>query len=503
MPGANDAPVLSIRGLRCSFGQTRALRGVDLDVHAGEVVALLGKNGSGKSTLIKILAGVYKPDAGTVEVGGHQFTHGLSSTHAAATGLAFVHQDLGLILEFSVAENIAQVAGFRTRRGLISWADQRAAAAEALDRWGFDIDPAVPVGSLDPPHRALVAITRALAAHARVIVLDEPTASLPGYDVEILFSAIRRLRSEGVAVLYVTHRMGEVPQVADRVVVLRDGLAVADEPVRAVSDEEIAKHIVGDVVTTVHRRAHSRSDEPVLELRGVSGGGARDVSLTLQRGEILALVGVVGAGQRTIGRMVAGAERHSLGAMRLQGKPYRPKSPRDAIARGVSYLPADRLREGGFLVFDTACNFWLRRRADTRWIRLGSERRRAGGVLREWDVTPSAPTAPFAALSGGNQQRVLLAKWIGTDPSVLVVEEPGAGVDIHARQALYARLGDISDGGIPVLLVSSDSEEVAELADRAVVFEEGRVSGMLEGDELTPERVTLECSQAVAAGMGG
>lgn len=496
------APVLSIRGLRRSFGQTRALGGVDLDVHAGEVVALLGKNGSGKSTLIKILAGVYHPDAGTVEVGGELFTHGLSSSHSAAAGLAFVHQDLGLILEFSVAENIAEVAGFRTRHRIIAWREQRAVATEELARWGFDIDPAAPVATLDPPHRALVAITRALATDARVIVLDEPTASLPGHDVEILFSAIRRLRSKGVAVLYVTHRMGEVPEVADRVVVLRDGLAVADKAVSAVSQEEIARYIVGDAVPAVHRRHRSRYDEPVLELRQVTGGRALDVSLAVRRGEILALVGVVGAGQRAAGRIVAGAERARGGAMHLNGHPYRPNSPRDAVTQGVSYLPPDRVREGGFSAFDTATNYWLRRRSD-RWIRLASERRTAGEVLQEWAITPSEPTAPFATLSGGNQQRVLLAKWIGTNPSLLVVEEPGAGVDVHAREALYARLEAVAEAGIPVLLVSSDSEEVADLADRAVVFEEGRVIGMLEGGELTPERITLECSQAVPAGAEG
>jgi ribose transport system ATP-binding protein len=502
MAGAAHAPVLSIRGLRCSFGQTRALRGVDLDVRSGEVVALLGKNGSGKSTLIKILAGVYQPDAGTVKVRGELFTDGLSATHSAAAGLAFVHQDLGLIHELSVAENIAEVAGFRTRYGIIRWSRQRAAAAEALARWGFEIDPATPVAALDPPHRALVAITRALAADARVIVFDEPTASLPGYDAEILFSAIRRLRSRGVAVVYVTHRMGEVAQVADRVVVLRDGLAVADVPVADVSDEEIAKHIVGDAVPTAVRRERSRSDEPVLELRDVTGGRVMDVSLKVQRGEIVALVGVVGAGQRVAGRIIVGAEGKARGAMYLDGRPYRPGSPRDAISKGVSYLPADRLREGGFTGFDTACNFWLRRRSDTRWIRLGSERRRAGEIFREWAISPSEPTAPFAALSGGNQQRVLLAKWIGTNPTLLVVEEPGAGVDIHARQALYARLEEVTAAGVPVVLVSSDAEEVAELADRAVVFEEGRVAGTLEGHELTPERITLECSRTLSEPVG-
>jgi ribose transport system ATP-binding protein len=414
-----------------------------------------------------------------------------------------VHQDLGLILEFSVAENIAEVAGFRTRHRIIAWREQRAVATEELARWGFDIDPAAPVATLDPPHRALVAITRALATDARVIVLDEPTASLPGHDVEILFSAIRRLRSKGVAVLYVTHRMGEVPEVADRVVVLRDGLAVADKAVSAVSQEEIARYIVGDAVPAVHRRHRSRYDEPVLELRQVTGGRALDVSLAVRRGEILALVGVVGAGQRAAGRIVAGAEIMRGGAMFLNGRAYRPHSPRDAIAQGVSYLPPDRLREGGFPSFDSATNYWLRRRSDTRWIRLAAERRKAATVLEEWAITPSEPTAPFAKLSGGNQQRVLLAKWIGTNPSLLVVEEPGAGVDVHAREALYARIEAVADAGIPVLLASSDSEEVALLADRALVFEEGRVRGMLEGDELTPERVTVECSQAVAVGVAG
>jgi ribose transport system ATP-binding protein len=476
-------PLLEVRGLSCSFGATRALDGVDLTIGTGELVALLGQNGAGKSTLIKVLAGVHRPSAGSVRVGGR---------------IAFVHQDLGLVGPLSVSENIAHVAGFEARRGFVSWRRQRTLARRALERWELDIDPAVPVQALDPVQRALVAISRALAADAQILVLDEPTAALPRGDVEILFSALDRMRAAGVACLYVTHRLSEVARLADRVVVLRDGVRVADSAARGLTPEDIVELIVGGSLDDARSRLPAPSAEPVpvLELERAASVRTSGISLSLARGEILALVGLVGAGQRSAGRLVAGAEPLREGSMRLGGLPYRPRSPRQAVARRVAYIPGDRQHEGTFPAFDCTANLCARPRPGTLWHRPGRESRRAAQVLRAWDVTPCDPGAAVRSLSGGNQQRLVMAKWLHEPPAVLVAEEPTAGVDVAGRAAIHERIIDAARDGVATLLVSSDAEEVAELAHRALVFDGGRPITELRREDLTVDRITLECGRA-------
>lgn len=484
--------MLTIRGLSCSFGPTQALADVDLDLHAGEVVALLGKNGAGKSTLIKILAGVYSATAGSFEV-DRRAGGDARDGEEEQTQIAFVHQDLGLIPSLSVAENIAFAAGFETKSGLISWADQRRAALADLEKWGFDIDPDAPVASLNQAEMALVAITRALSTNAPVIVFDEPTAALPHSDVDILFRAIDRIREAGVAVLYVTHRLDEVSTLADRVAILRDGRKVMDSPTVEVAHDEMVNEIIGE--TLVKHASDYRSDasEVVLELTGVSGGEARDVNMKVHRGEILALVGLVSGGQSAVGRLIGGSEIMTAGQMKLNGKVYAPSSPRDALSQGVAYLSASR-QEGGFFLFDTGTNFWLRR-SGQRFLRGKQELQEAGSVFAEWGITPPDPTVPLSALSGGNQQRVLLAKWIEYGPAVLVVDEPSAGVDIGARQAVHERLDRAARAGVPVVVISSDAEEMVEIAHRAIVFDFGTIGAELERENLTAEQITLESSR--------
>jgi ribose transport system ATP-binding protein len=484
--------VLAVEGLECRFGATHALRGVSLGVRAGEVLALLGENGAGKSTLIKILAGVQRPTAGTITLGRNVFPHGLTADQARAHGLAFVHQDLGLLPGLSVAENIAHVAGFASRRGLISWRRQVERARELLARWEMEIDPTTPVERLEAAQRSLVAIARALAVDANVIVLDEPTASLPRHDVELLYGAVERLRGGGVAVVYVTHRLGEVMRLADRAAVLRDGSLVGTVVVGETSESEIVELIVGSKLDHVASAPGAR-EQDLLTLRAVGGDGADGVSLTLRRGEILALVGLVGAGHRAVGRMVAGAQPTSDGEMLLAGERFRPRSPRDAQRHGVVYVPGDRLREGSFPTLDTGSNFALRDRLTTALASTRKERADAAKVFGEWRVVPAAPAATFATLSGGNQQKVVLAKWMNPRPEVLVAEEPTAGIDVATKSAIYERLADAARAGTAVLLLSSDADEVAAIADRAIVFGHGTPRIELGRDELSPTRIAQEC----------
>jgi ribose transport system ATP-binding protein len=488
----SDEGVLAVEGLECRFGATLALRGVDLFVRPGEVLALLGENGAGKSTLIKILAGVQRPTAGTIRVGHDLFPHGLTSDQARAHGLAFVHQDLGLLESLSVAENIAHVAGFRRSFGLISWRRQLALARELLVRWEIDIDPATPVRQLEAAQRSLVAVARALATDAAVIVFDEPTASLPRHDVELLYGAVDRLRAAGVAVLYVTHRLGEVMRLADRAAVLRDGELVGTRPVRETTEQELVELIVGTKLEGAAAAPAAGRDE-LLTLRALSGPGADGVTLALRRGEILALVGLVGAGHRAVGRMVVGADPATGGEMRLNGALYRPRDPREAQRRGVVYVPGDRQAEASFPTLDTGMNFSLRDRLRTAFASVRKEHTAAGRTFEEWRVVPSTPTATFATLSGGNQQKVVLAKWLTPRPDVLVAEEPTAGIDVGTKSAVYDRLAEVARAGTAVLLVSSDGDEVAMIADRAIVFGHGMPTAELGRSELTPARIAQAC----------
>lgn len=490
--GASDEDALAVEGLACRFGGTWALRGVDLSVRGGEVLALLGENGAGKSTLIKILAGVHRPTAGTIRLGRHVFPHGIGAGEARAHGLAFVHQDLGLLNGLSVAENIAHVTGFRSSYGLISWRRQRELAGQLLQRWEIDVDPATPVDRLEAAQRALVAVARAVATEARVVVFDEPTASLPRHDVDLLFNAVDRLRAAGVAVIYVTHRLTEVARLANRAAVLRDGELVGTVAMAETTEDRLVEMIIGATLHT-HRPTRNVRDDALLTLVDVAGYGADDVTLSLKRGEVLALVGLVGAGHRTVGRMISGIEPAVSGEMRLGGTLFRPRTPLDAQRRGVVHIPSDRLGEGAFPTMDTATNFTLRDRRTTAFASARSERAEAGKVFRNWGVVPLRPDATFAALSGGNQQKVVLAKWMTPRPDVLVAEEPTAGIDVGTRNAIYDRLAGAAREGTAVLLLSSDADEVAAIADRAIVFAHGRPKIELGRHELTPNRIAQEC----------
>jgi ribose transport system ATP-binding protein len=492
----SDEDVLVVEGLECRFSATRALRGVDLRVRAGEVVALLGENGAGKSTLIKILAGVYRPTAGSIRLGSKLFPHGLTAADARTHGLAFVHQDLGLVDRLSVAENIAHVVGFCSSRGLISWRRQLSLAHELLRDWEIDIDPATPVERLEAAQKSLVAVARALATDARLIVFDEPTAALPRHDVELLYGAVDRLRAAGVAVLYVTHRLGEVTRLADRAAVLRDGELVSTVAVAESSERELVELIVGVALHPRTAVTPVQPDDELLALRDVSGHGADRVTLTLDRGEVLALVGLLGAGHRNVGRMVAGIDRAVHGEMRLEGRPFRPRSPREAQRRGVVHVPANRLSEAAFPSLDTATNLSLRARSAIALASGRQERAVAARVFGDWGVVPAAPDTTFGSLSGGNQQKVVLAKWMTPLPALLVAEEPTAGIDVGTRSAIYERLAGAARKGMSVLLLSSDTDEVVAVADRAIVFADGRPKVELSHAELSPGRIARECYSA-------
>ncbi|MFI2760602.1 sugar ABC transporter ATP-binding protein [Streptomyces echinatus] len=498
-PGTDAEPLVRIRGLSKRFGGTLALDGVDLDVRAGSVLALLGPNGAGKSTLIKVLAGVHHADAGHVTVDGHPL-----GSHAASRAMSIIHQDLGLVDWMTVTENIALGIGYRRRAGLISWRRTRERCAEALRTVAGHLDPATPVARLSPAERSLVAIARALAARAGLVVLDEPTARLPAADCARLFRVLHALRDQGHGLLYVSHRLDEVYDVADAFAVLRDGRLVSHGALAGHSPTRLVHDIVG-AEPAPYRPATARADGPaVLSLDGVRTAGAGPVGLELGAGEVLGLVGLSGAGHRELGRALAGTRPLLDGRVLLGGRPYRPRSVADAVRLGVGFVPGDRQREGCAAELTVRENLLANPSAGRlpapRWIAPRRERAEAAGLIERFSVRPRDTEAPIGTLSGGNQQKVMIGRWLRVGLRLLILEEPTASVDIGAKAAVYRLLDEALAAGLAVLLVSTDFEEVAGVCRRALVFVRGSVTAELSGPALTVAGLTRAASAIPPSG---
>ncbi|MGK4585007.1 sugar ABC transporter ATP-binding protein [Kitasatospora sp. HPMI-4] len=492
-PDTPAGPLVRIRGLTKRFGGTVALAGVDLDLHRGSVLALLGPNGAGKSTLIKILAGVHHADEGEVTVAGHPL-----GTEAATRTMSFIHQDLGLVEWMTVAENIALGTGYPRRHGLISWRRTRQRCAEALGVVAGHLDPDEPIAHLAPAERSLVAIARALARRTELIVLDEPTAGLPAADCARLFGVLRTLRDRGHGIIHVTHRLDEVYRVADTFAVLRDGRLISSGPLAGHSPRYLVRDIVGREPAG-HRRAPAPADAPVvLRLDGVRTGQAGPVSLRLRAGEILGMVGLTGAGHLDLGRALAGARPILAGRALLDGRPYAPRSVAEAVAVGVGLVTGDRQEAGCAAELTVRENLLANPRAGgvpaLHWISPRRERAEATALIDRFSVHPRDSEAPIATLSGGNQQKVMVGRWLRVRRRLLVLEEPTAGVDVGAKAEIHRLLDQALAAGLAVLLSSTDFEEVATVCHRALVFVGGRVTAEPAGSALTVSELTRAAS---------
>ncbi|GAB2975096.1 sugar ABC transporter ATP-binding protein [Streptomyces pseudoechinosporeus] len=492
-------PLVRIRGLSKRFGGTRALAGVDLDIHGGGVLALLGPNGAGKSTLIKVLAGVHHADEGEVTVAGHRL-----GTHAASRSMSFIHQDLGLVEWMTVAENIALSTGYARRAGLISWRRTRERCAEALRIVAGHLAADARIADLAPAERSLVAIARALATRAELIVLDEPTASLPAADCARLFDVLHTLRDRGHGILYVSHRLDEVYEVADTFAVLRDGRLVSQGPLAGYSPTRLVHDIVGEELTG-HRPAPVPADGPaVLTLDNVRTAGAGPVSLELRAGEALGLVGLTGAGHMDLGRALAGSRPVLDGRALLDGRPYSPRTVAAAVGLGVGLVTGNRQEEGCAAELTVRENLLANPRAGDlpalRWISPRRERAEATTLIERFSVRPRDSEAPIATLSGGNQQKVMIGRWLRVGLRLLILEEPTASVDVGAKAAIHRLLDDALAAGLAVLLISTDFEEVAGVCRRALVFVRGAVTAELSGAALTVAGLTRAASAVPAPG---
>ncbi|HTW26738.1 MAG TPA: sugar ABC transporter ATP-binding protein [Acetobacteraceae bacterium] len=497
------SPLLEIRGLTKRFGGTLALDAVDFEVRPGEVHALLGENGAGKSTLIKILAGVHAADSGEILWNGRAVT-----LAADRPPIAFIHQDLGLVESMTVAENVAILAGYPRRGGraggLISWPRAERDAARILHRMGGDIAPDSRVRDLSVAAKAVVAIARALAVRCDMLVLDEPTAALPEVDVARLLRILGGLRDGGMGILYVTHRLDEVFRIADRVTVLRDGRRIATRVTAETSPGALVHDIVGRVLDELDVRPREAGAAPVLEVDALVATGVGPVSFRVPRGEVLGLVGLRGAGHGVVGRALFGDTPILSGTVRLDGAPLRPHAPGEAIARGVGLVSSKRREESVAATLTVRENLFVNPllAGASRFAPIIPERERArcAQVLRRLAVRPPDTERPILMLSGGNQQKVVLSRWMEAGSRVFVLEEPTFGVDVGAKGEIYRMLQDLLGRGAAVLLVSSDFEEVATICHRALVFDRGRVRAELDRAALSVPRLTALAAGAEAGG---
>lgn len=500
--GTGPAPLLQVRGLAKHFGGVRALKGVDLDIRAGEVHGLVGANGAGKSTLIRLLAGVHRPDAGTIEVDGAAVTIA-HPQHASEIGLNFIHQELNLVPKFNAIENMTLGLPKASRLGLITWGPVRRRVDEVTRRLGADFPLDVPVENLSVANQWLISIGRALIRRARLIAMDEPTASLSAEEAGRLFQIIRELSSDGIAILYVSHRLDEIMALCDRVTVFKDGDRVLHADRAAMTKADLVRAIVGgEVPAAASSRVPEHARAVVLETRQLGRGSAvRDVSLQLRAGEVLGLAGLVGAGRSELARLIFGADRPDRGTMLLDGMPWRPSGPHDAVRRGIGFIPEERRSQGLILHKDVSFNINLadlrplRYAAPVPLISLSRAARRAKAIALELQVKTPRVSTPVVELSGGNQQKVVIGKWLTRDPRVLILDEPSRGVDVGARAEIHRSIRELAAGGVGVIVISSEVEELPGLCDRVLVMVEGRVAGELGGPAITKEAI-LQLSYA-------
>lgn len=493
MNPASSRPLLRLTGITKSYAGVHALRSASFDLRAGEVHALVGENGAGKSTLIKIVTGAVEPDGGVLELDGRPITH-RSPREAREQGIAAIYQQPALFPELTVAENIALGSQRVAALGRVDWGARRRRAAELLARVGAEIDPDADAGDLTMPQQQLVEIARALGADARVLILDEPTASLSEEDTRNLFRVVRELRAQGVGMIYISHRLEELPLIADRVTVLRDGQTIDTREMAVVDRPTLIQLMVGRELSAVFPKRVVALGDTVLELRdlGSAAAGVHGINLSVRAGEIVGLAGLVGAGRTELACTLFGLTPADRGEILIRGRAVRIQEPEAAIAHGIAYLPEDRRRHGVVLDLPISANLTiasLRRLSRSGAIDLRRERSLAAEYVRRLGVKTPAIFTPVSSLSGGNQQKVALGRWLITEPSVLILDEPTQGIDVGAKSEIHSLMTDLAERGVAILMISSELPEILGMSDRIAVMRGGTVVDLLDRAEATQETI--------------
>ncbi len=490
---SGTAPYISLSGMSKSFVGVKVLKDVSFDVRPGEVHALLGENGAGKSTLIKIMSGLYTPDAGTIEIEGRPARFS-SPRDATSAGIATVYQELLLFPELTVAENVFLGNYPRTTAGLIDWAQVRARTRDLLDQldtWDLDVDARVL--TLSVAQRQRVEIAKALSKNARVLIMDEPTAALVESDVQRLMAVVRQLRERGVGIVYVSHRLPEIFALADRVTVLRDGAHVATRNVDEVDEQTLVSMMVGRPIDSLFPKAEAVIGETVLEVRNLNHGRhVRDISFSLRRGEILGVAGLVGSGRTELALTLFGMTPATSGEISVEGRAVRIASARQARDLGIAYVPEDRGLQGlvkPMAIRKNVSMAVLEQMSPRLFIEAGREAQRALEAVKRLAIRCRGIGQPVGELSGGNQQKVVIAKWLETKPRVLILDEPTRGVDVGAKAEIHTIMGELVRQGVAILMISSELPEVLGMSDRVLVMSGGRIVDVIGRSEATPERV--------------
>ena len=483
-------PILTLSGISKSFPGVRALHNVSLELYAGEVTALIGENGAGKSTLVKTMTGIYQPDGGEIRVKGQVVT--LPTAHSASdSGITAIHQETVLFDELTVAENIYLGHAPRTRWGTIDWKTMRAEARKTLDAMAAGIDPEIKLKELGIAKKHLVAVARALSVDAQVVIMDEPTAALSQKEIEELYVLVDLLKQDGKAILFISHKFDEIYRIADRFTVFRDGEMVGKGFIRDTSQNEIVKLMVGRSVEQVFPPRDAIIGEVVLEVKGLSHPTEfEDISFAVRKGEILGFYGLVGAGRSEVMQAVFGMTQPSSGAMVLNGQAIAPRSPADAVEAGIVYVPEERGKQGvitGEPIFKNVSLPSLGKTSRNGFLRMAEEFALSRTYTERLDLRASSLSQNVSTLSGGNQQKVVIAKWLATLPKIIILDEPTKGIDIGSKAAVHAFMGELVAQGLSVIMVSSELPEVMGMSDRIVVMREGRMIETLENTNLAAE----------------
>jgi rhamnose transport system ATP-binding protein len=495
---SGNAPLVQLSGISKSFGGTRALESAELALYAGSITALVGENGAGKSTLVKILTGIYQPDGGRITLCGKSVRI-RSPAHAQQLGISVIHQEAVVFDELSVAENIFVTA--RPRRwGLIDWARMRRDARRLMERLDCPLDPGLRLRELSVAQKYLVQIARALSHDARLVIMDEPTAALSHHEAQLLLRIATGLRDEGRALLFISHRLEDLFAIADRYVVFRDGRNVAEGAMPDTSIDTLIQCMVGRVIERLYPKRCIALGEEILRVLHLSRAEEfADISFAVRRGEILGVYGLVGAGRSELMQSVFGLTRAESGRIELDRTPIRPRHPADAIAQRIAYVPEDRQHQGAIPSLSISSNITLASLAQfTRHGWVDGERltRTAGEWAQRLQVKYANLEQSLSELSGGNQQKVVLAKWLLTAPRVLILDEPTKGIDVGSKAAVHALMGEWVQQGMAIILVSSELPEVLGLSDRVLVMRRGRMAGLLDRTEADSATVLRLASAA-------